>query len=69
MGLSIVLAPQRWGWHSMFVVPVLALPALSRKPWARSDVVACVLWYLAALYLVFGTGIWPSWLQVVLARL
>jgi hypothetical protein len=68
-GLSIVLAPQRWGWHSMFVVPVLVLPALSRKPWAKTDVVACILWYFAALYLVFGTGIWPSWLEVVLARL
>jgi hypothetical protein len=69
MALMIVLAPQLWGWHSMFVVPVLALPALSRKPWATSDVAACLIWYLAALYLVFGTSVWPSWLEVVLARL
>jgi len=36
---------------------------------AIARVLSVVLWYFAALYLVFGTSVWPSWLEVVLARL
>lgn len=75
MTVFFLRTPQIMTWHALFLLPILALPALTlpapspgKDRWVDQAFVSLV-WYLVAAAMVFKASVWPGWLASVVRRI
>lgn len=83
LGLGLVVwmtafflrTPQIMSWHVLFLLPILALPAVTMPaPDLAQDrrldqAFVSLVWYLVGAAVVFKTAVWPAWIGSVIRRI